>query len=141
MCFANGESFDQSCGELGVRLGRELNSSDDSPLFVPTADLVEFGADPRSPEITATLIERGYLILHEGRTFHQYTDPAREERNRYCVPIADIADKKSILSNTRYFRIAYRKIAASTNERTAIFAMLPPGITGVDYSPSEQQPE
>jgi hypothetical protein len=56
------------------------------------------------------------------------------------VPIANITHKASILSNARYYRLAYRKIAASTNERTAIFALLPPGITGVDYSPSEQQP-
>jgi hypothetical protein len=35
---------------------------------------VPVGADPRSPETASVLIGRGYLILHEGRTFHQYTD-------------------------------------------------------------------
>ena len=122
-----------------MRFGRELNSSDDSPLFVPTDELTEGDADPRDPAIAAELLDRGFLVIHEGRTFHQYTD-RWEERNRYCVPLASIANRQQILNHTRFYRLSYRKISASTNERTAIFVLLPPGVTGVDYSPSEQAP-
>jgi len=139
VCLANAEPFHHACTRRGIQLGRELNSSDDSPIFAPTADLLRPDEDPRCPETASAILERGYLVLHEGRTFHQYTD-RWEDRNRYCVPLQRIADRTSILINTRFFKLSYRKISASTNERTAIFAMLPPGVVGVDYSPTEQQP-
>ena len=138
-CLANAEPFHQACARRGIQLGRELNSSDDSPIFAPTADLLRPDEDPRCPETASAILERGYLVLHEGRTFHQYTD-RWEDRNRYCVPLQRIADRASVLVNTRFFKLSYRKISASTNERTAIFAMLQPGVVGVDYSPTEQQP-
>jgi hypothetical protein len=136
-CAEKGETFRRMCERLGIRLGRELNSSDDSPLFIPTHELIDARSDPRLPDVAETLRKNGFLILHEGRTFHQFTD-RWDERNRYCVPIDSIRNRPLILDNTRFFRVSYRKISASTNERTAIFALLPPGVTGVDYSPSEQ---
>ncbi len=136
-CYADAALFGTACSRLAIVLGRELNSSDDSPLFTPTEDLVGPADDPRKPEVASALLSKGFLVLHEGRTFHQFTD-RWEERNRYCIAVGKIADRPFTRRNPRFFRLSYRKISASTNERTAIFTMLPPGSVGVDYSPCEQ---
>lgn len=68
----------------------------------------------------------GDFVLHEGKTIHQFTD--QWSAPRYVVKSAALADRPQFLANARYFRAACREIASSTNERTAIAAMLPPGV-------------
>jgi len=69
----------------------------------------------------------GQLVLHEGKTIHQFSD-RWETRPRYVVRAADLSGKSTTLINTRHYRAACREIARSTDERTAIAAMLPPGV-------------
>ena len=137
-CFHNGEQFGAVCEGMGIRLGRELNMTDDAFRFTPVRDVLPPGVDPRDPEAAANLLERGYLILHEGKTFHQYTDQW-EDRSRYVVALAQMVTKTECLRVAPYYRLAFREIASATNERTVIFAMLPPATFG-HKAPCERSP-
>jgi hypothetical protein len=139
ICFRNGESFGQVCDRLSIRLGRELNMTDDAWRFTPTFEVLPGGEDPREPHVLNELNESGYFVLQEGKTFHQYTDQW-EESPRYLVHIENLRDKKYWQNNAQYFRIAYRNISASTNERTGIFNLHSPGVVTGEKGPGEQQP-
>ena len=47
---------------------------------------------------------------------------------RYAIALPALTGKPQIVANARYFRAACREIARSTDERTAIAAILPPGV-------------
>jgi hypothetical protein len=108
--------------------------------FTPTASIFAPNVDPRDPEIAVGLREQGYLPLHEGKTFHQYDDHW-DDRPRYCVALTALADKPEWLKAVRYYRLAFRDIASSTNERTAIFCLVPPGCVFGNTAPCERKPE
>lgn len=96
------------------------------------------GVDPRDPEAASELLERGYLGLHEGKTFHQYTD-RWEDRPRYVVSLAKIANRPDWASAARYYRLAFRAIARSNDERTAMLAVIPPAMFG-NSAPCDREP-
>lgn len=139
VCFKNGEPFGQVCERHGIRLGRELNMTDDAWRFTSIATILPGSEDPRDPIVARSLLEMGYLVLHEGKTFHQFTD-RWEDRPRYVIPIVQLADKPLWKRSTRYFRLAFRDIARSTDERTAIFCFLPGGIVLGNTTPCEREP-
>jgi hypothetical protein len=97
-----------------LTLHRELHMTDDAPLF-------------------KTQAMPGALPLVEGKMIHQF-EFARQAYN-YWVPEAGgrqsllgrSADAGQTLSYQRY-RLAHRSIARSTDERTLIAGMLPPGV-------------
>ena len=93
----------------------------------------------RVPDVARRLLESGYLVLHEGKTFHQFTD-RWEERPRYLVALEKLRDKPAWLKPSRYYRLAFRDIAESTDERTGIFCMLPAGVTFGNKAPCEREP-
>jgi hypothetical protein len=136
-CFGNGEPFGAVCERLGIRLGRELNMTDDAWRFTPVEDVLPPGIDPRDPEAAAELLRRGYLVLHEGKTFHQYTD-RWEDRPRYVVPLAKIAEKTEWQKAASYYRLVFRKISSSTNERTCISAVVPAALFGDSCYPERE---
>jgi len=98
----------------GITLSREIHMSDDAGKFVPVARLPDSG-------------RRSYLTLHEGKTIHQFADRWDTEP-RYAIAVSAIGAKQRSLETARYFRAACREIARSTDERTAIAAILPPGV-------------
>jgi hypothetical protein len=69
----------------------------------------------------------GYFLLHEGKTIHQFKD-RWDTPPRYAVRSCDLASKPQALENARFYRAACREVARSTDERTVIAAMLPPGV-------------
>ena len=85
-CFRSGEPFGAVCDRFNIQLGRELNMTYDSARFIPVEDVLPPGVDPRDPDVATDLLKRGYLVLHEGKTFHQYMD-RWEDRARYLVPL------------------------------------------------------
>ena len=139
-CFANGEPFGQVCDRLGIRLGRELHMTDDAWRFTPTADVLVNGEDPRDPDVAEQLLARGYLVLHEGKTFWHYNDHW-EERPRYLVAVQKIADRPAWCGPVRYFRLAFRDIASATNERTGIFCVCPSGNAFGNKAPCDREPQ
>lgn len=126
ICFGNGEPFGSVCERLGIRFGNDLHMTNDAWRFVPTRDVLTSGEDPRDPDVLRRLIDMGYLVLHEGKTFHQYDDHWGE-RPRYVVPLENLQDSPALVERAQYYRLVFREIARSTDERTAIFCLVPPG--------------
>jgi hypothetical protein len=139
VCFAKGEPFGRICERLGIRLGRELNMTDDAWRFTPKDRATSNGEDSRDPEVANRLLNLGYSALHEGKTFHQYTDHW-QERPRYLVSLDRLMDKPDWRSASRFFRLAFRDVARSTDERTAIFALIPPPNFFGNTAPCEREP-
>ena len=139
-CFDRGEPLGKICQRLGIRLGQELNMTLDAWRFTLSSKALPLEEDPRDPDVAQRLLDMGYLVLHEGKTFHQFTD-RWAERPRYVVALSAVTDRPQCASRSASFRLAYRAIARSTDERTGIFTVLPPGITGGHSAGLEQEPE
>ena len=104
--------------DRGILLSRELHMTDDAGRFTPII----------SPDAALDDIWRnGYFLLHEGKTIHQFKD-RWDTPPRYAVRSCDLASKPQALENARFYRAACREVARSTDERTVIAAMLPPGV-------------
>jgi hypothetical protein len=110
-CFAQGRKLGEYVKRFGAAIGRELNMSDDAGHFVPTGRLLADEIDPRDPKVAADLLRLGYLPLHEGKTFHQFTDHW-EDRPRYVLPIEFLAKKEGLLPPAAHYRLAFRKSQA-----------------------------
>lgn len=126
--------------EGAIRLGSECHMRNDSHRFTPSLDILPAGLDSRDPDVTTSLIERGFLSLHEGKTYHQFDDHW-EAPPRYLVAVTALVDKPAWLKAACHFRLAFRDIASSTNERTSIFALLPPGVVFGHTAPCEREPQ
>jgi hypothetical protein len=92
-----------------VVFGREAHMTDDSHRFTSIAGLKPGDGFP----------------LHEGKTFHQYTDRWKSEA-RYAIRLDAMRDKPGWLRASRHYRLAFREISRSTDERTMIAAIIPP---------------
>jgi hypothetical protein len=98
-------------------------------FFTLTDGELQRGEDPRDPIVASGLLERGLVAMHEGKTFWQFED-RWEIRPRYLVSLANLQSRPRWLSICRYFRLVYREVSCSTNERTGIFCVLaPPHVT------------
>src|SRR5580704_10005487 len=122
---------------MGIELSQEVNMTYDDNLLEPVTGT---GADVRDPTNAAEVISRGRVILHEGKTFHQYTDRWPEARVRSLINIAAVGVRQAWKDNARFYRLAIRDVTNGENERTAIAAILPPCLTGntalVEVAPS-----
>ena len=93
-----------------IRFGREAHMTDDAYRFTPITHAPAGEAFP----------------LHEGKTFHQYTDRWKTGP-RYAIPLHALRNKPGWLRASGYYRLAFREISRSTDERTMIAAIIPPG--------------
>ncbi len=109
----------------GIVLGREMNITDDAHRVTPVTHL-------RGDR-------QAYFLLHEGKTIQQFDD-RRVPLPRYAVALSAVADKPAWQESAHYFRLALRKIARSTDERTAIAAFTSPGYLFNDTAPAERTP-
>jgi hypothetical protein len=112
---------------LGIRLSREAHMTDDASRFTPVAAVLGPGLSAADRSNVERLHHGGYLLLHEGKTIHQFSD-RWDTAPRYAVAVRELAGRPQFVENARYFRAACREIARSTDERTAIAAILPPGV-------------
>jgi hypothetical protein len=103
--FAAPERLRDWCARHRIRLGRDLHMTDDSGSFRPAGT--------------------GGLPVHEGKTFYQYTD-SWLAKPRYAVPADSL--RPPIAEAARFYRLAIRDIARSTDERTMIACVAPPGV-------------
>jgi hypothetical protein len=106
--------------KVGIALSREIHMSDDAGRFT----LLRGSSRPATVD---GIWRRGYLLLHEGKTIHQFRD-RWETLPRYAISLGVLADKPMSRQSACYYRAACREIARSTDERTAIAAVLPPGV-------------
>jgi hypothetical protein len=93
-----------------IVFGREAHMTDDSYRFSAIAEVSAGEALP----------------LHEGKTFHQFTDRWKADP-RYAIRLDAMRDKPAWLRASAHYRLVFREIARSTDERTMIAAMIPPG--------------
>ena len=101
--------------------------TDDASRFTPVTTLVARGL-PATGGSDAEQLQRDlYLVLHEGKTIHQFTD-RWDTAPRYAIALRELAGRPQFVTNSRYFRAACREVARSTDERTAIAVILPPGV-------------
>jgi hypothetical protein len=136
--FSCGRPFQDACQRSGIRLGAECHMRNDRHRFTPVGNVTP--GDPRNPQVATEVHLRGYLPMHEGKTFHQYNDHWGD-RPRYAVALTALADKQDWIRAARHFRLAYREIASSGNERTSIFCLIPPGYIFGHKGPCERHPE
>ncbi|MFL5286327.1 MAG: hypothetical protein ACJ8AW_36465, partial [Rhodopila sp.] len=87
-----------------IRFGCDLHMTHDSGCFLPPG--------------------KGGLTLHEGKTFHQYTD-TWDTAPRHSVAAAALP--AAVARAVEHQRLAFRDIARSNDERTMIAMMAPPG--------------
>jgi hypothetical protein len=85
-------------------------------------------------------VRPGHLVLQEGKCFHQFTDRWGRPP-RYLVRAEAAAGRPAALANARFYRLAFRTVAHATNERTAIFTVLPPGVLVTNSVAVEAAPE
>jgi hypothetical protein len=119
-------SFESMRDAATVHPTEELHKGKQKWRFIPSSDVLARGEDPRDPAVLRQLVSKGYLPVIEGKTFHQYTDVWAEPPEFVC-PLDRLTDKFQRLQQTRTYRLVFRKVASSTNERTGIFTILPPG--------------
>lgn len=113
----------------------ELHTSHDAERFSESPD----DGDLRDPESLRDLVRSGSLLLQEGKFFHQFDD-RWGAAPRYVVRLNNLLDKRDVAEPARYYRAALRKIARSTDERTGITTVLPPGVVFADSTISEMTP-
>ncbi|WP_016953843.1 hypothetical protein [Anabaena sp. PCC 7108] len=139
-CFANGEPFGKVCDELGIKLGRELDMTDDSWRLVNTKEQIGINLDPRKVDIRQKILQDQLIPLYEGKTIWQYDD-CWDEAPRYLVALSKLTDINRIIERTAFFRLAIRRIASSTNERTGVLCLVsPPWLSGNSLF-AEQYPQ
>lgn len=137
LCYRKGEPFGELCDRLNIRLGRELNMTDDAWRFTSTSQLLSEDEDPRDPVIAKRLLESGYLTLHEGKTFWHYND-LWSNRPKYLLPIEKISDKPEWISASQSYRLAYRAIQNAENERTMTLMVFCPASLFGNSAPCER---
>ena len=101
--FANSGRLADWCRSRGIHFGCDLHMTHDAGCFRSPAD--------------------GELVVHEGKTFHQYTD-SWDTSPRYGSSSAVVPP--AVAEAARYYRLAFRDIARSNDERTMIAFVAPP---------------
>lgn len=124
-CIQHGDLFGTASARLGMRFGNEFHMTNDAACFTPMVKASPAGGDVRTAESSSALLGRGLIVLHEGKTLWQYDD-LWGTPPRYAVALKHIVGSGA--SRCTYLRLAYRAIASSTNERTAVFALLPASV-------------
>lgn len=124
-CFRNGESVESWGRRAGLMLQgppATMHMAHESPRFVPAQAM----ADLRHRDITSAAVVQE-LALYEGKHFWHF-DPFWGPAPRYLVPLDRLVGIEPQSRRARYYQLAVRAISSSTNERTLVAAMLPPGV-------------
>jgi hypothetical protein len=139
-CFADSEAFGKVCDQDSIRFAAECHMTNDAWRFTPSAKVLTSDQDPRDPQVACEVLQRGFLVLQEGKTFRQYDDHWGE-RPRYLVALLDLSDKPNWQRSARFYRAAYRNIAEPGDQNVAIWNVHPPGVITGEKGPSEATPE
>ena len=79
------------------------------------------------------------LPVHEGKTLGDYRDSGETPLSE-GVLLSRLGGRAPARHSVPYYRLAQRRIASSTNERTSIFCILPPGCVCLEKVRIETQP-
>lgn len=132
-------SFGTLRKKLHITPTEELHKTKERGRFLPTNQILSNNEDPRYGLARLQTFRKGCFPLVEGKTLHQFTD-LWEGRPEFLVPICKMVGKESRLQAASTYRLALRMVASSTNERTSIFAILPPNVLCSNSVSVESQP-
>lgn len=141
--FASGITFGREMNRLGMQFQTQpvtLHMTKEAHRFESMRAVCPDLNDIRYPASRGMLIDRGYLYLSEGKTFHQH-DELWGDVPRYVVSLQHLDRNPLWTESSRHYRLAFRAIASSTNERTAIFCLLSPGTVSANSIAAERLPE
>ncbi len=119
--------------------GEELNNTRQKKLFISSRVIRDLlVADDRTHE---GIVNAGYYLLYQGETIHQFSDSWEEPSQ--AVPLSNLVNRPFLLEAARYYRLAWRAYASSTNERTVhATVLMPGGVAGsslaVEHKPSRR---
>ncbi len=123
--FRDHDALGRWCDRSGIAFGRDMHMTDDAASFVPRR------CGPPPPE---------HLLLHEGKTFHQFTDQW-DTAPRYTVAASALDRKPATRAASRHFRLVFRDVARSSDERTLIAMIAPPGVVFGHTANTERTPQ
>lgn len=134
-CAHSAVTFEGYCKERKIEFGLFLQ--EDKSLDV-LRSLASGEPDPRDPAAARRLLaEAASVVLHEGETFHQYTDHW-VNRPTWVVDVASISPEMRSMAIA--YKLAWRRITNSKNERTVIASILPPPCLAGHSVPIERAP-
>jgi len=129
IAFAGSDSLGLELARRELRLQGPpavLHMSHEASRFRPSESLVHPNSgDPRL-DADRLATHRGLLVLREGKSFFHFNDTWAGVP-RYLVPVDAMSDKAGLLARARGYQLAVRAVAASTNERTVVPVVVPPG--------------
>jgi hypothetical protein len=135
------ENFGEYRRRLSILPSEELHTSKQRHRAVQAASVENVPADDlRVPPASHELASRGYFPVLKGEHFHQF-DPTWESSPTLVVPLANLGDRVQRIQIARHFRLVFRRQASSTNERTVISYLSPPGLLYFDSALPERAPE
>ncbi len=119
LLFQQQTRFGPWCQWMKIRFGCDLHMTADAHRFQPAGSAA--------------------LVLHEGKTFHQFTD-RWDTAPRYSVAAESLRDKPAVLEAASHRRLAFRDIARSNDERTMIATVMPAGTVFGHTATVEKHP-
>src|SRR5262249_6904715 len=127
--FANSVNWSTFSDQKNWYIRRELHATDDRWR-------IRYDLQPERSWRTDTQ----YLIHHQPGTIHQFTDLWQGAATS-AVPFENLKNKEVILKLAQFYRAVFRTTARATDERTAIYTILPPGTTATNSLLIEGTPE
>jgi hypothetical protein len=128
-CFSTAKRLGSVGSETGIQLQgppAALHMSHESSRFTDASALGD-GRDIRGRLPDATGGDNPFLALIEGKHFWHFDD-RWGGGPRYALRLSSVADLRLHLRRARHYQFAVRAIASSTNERTVVSTVLPPGV-------------
>ncbi len=116
--YTGADRLEAWCARQQIRFGCDLHMTADAACFRPAGEAA--------------------LVLHEGKTFHQYAD-RWGAGPRYSVDRGSLPP--AIANATRHYRLAFRDIARSNDARTMIACIVPPDAVFGHTATVEKAPE
>ncbi|MEW4490899.1 N-6 DNA methylase [Thalassoglobus sp. JC818] len=116
----------------------EVNLTNHSDLLEPIDRFKKTGGWLTSKS-HSELLSLEVLPLFEGKCFWHF-DVHFAPAMQYVVPVSVLESRKRWFKTGTYYRSAYRKFASSTNERTMVWALLPPAVITSEGCPAEWSP-
>lgn len=138
-CYSRGRNIGEIWDEEGQHFSTsEINLNLDSKRLVSVSN-DRVGDGGLSHTCISQKLSDQTFPLAEGKNLWHY-DVFFSRDSRYVIPFPALADRPHWFHTAAFYRLAYRKIASSTNERTLIWAMIPPGPVTSESCPAERGP-
>lgn len=135
---AKNGTFGSQRGEWHIFPTEELHTSKQRHRTRSLSELApDATGDARLPETLQPLTAHGILPVCKGEHFHQF-DSQWNDGPTVATTVEAMRGKEQRLVASSYYRMAFRRQASSTNERTVISFLSPPGILYFDSALPER---